>query len=1558
MQQISAALQAALIDIDARVTPRVLVDLFEFYEPDYIPGASGFDPDDAIEKFAAQTITWNGNAYRREVISRGDILRNMREKTNSVTLTFSNISRYLATLAQSQQIEGLFLVIRCVVPSVTDDSIVLFVGRCDKPSDIDKQTFTLTARQDFGNINQEIPPRVFEAEDPQGRTPDDPLYEGFRILPLSGSFSIPVTTASTSFFGRLFGRKKTTMQTRQWSSLDETPYGSVVPMMFGRCQMELIPIMFADIGSALIGVWVVGEGRVDTFSTVTVRSERLVLVTQRSAYGDLGGTGTNNVAVNPSTYPQGQIAHGYLSRTAYAVLSITGSTGEIVDEAPPITALVRGQRIPVPNSSGVWAGEVWSNNPVDIARFILTDSRLVRIDSGFMEDTVNWITHQHCDEALIDESNGEVSLIPAADLAQGGTGIRRFPSTGIINTRAILYYKLGDTSIIPEQVDNDYTSVDLLNIPTTFAITRLLRKRYTFNAPITDKVRAVDFLYKTVFPTAKLFLRINKRGKYELRSEVPSDATMLRAATVVGATAINVLDVTPWKLGADLLTGRLLLGFGLTTSEVRNVSSAVYSTSGNSVTLTASPTGTITATASGATLSGGSTTVQASGTVTIGGTPAAGDAVEIEIDGISITYTLNADDTTGTVAAILANHINATPQLRRYISAEWLAASPTIITIKCKHGALNLNSALLKAHSGPIADPTASPSLTASAGALQAGTYLVAYADVNSLGQTALSPQSSIVLTANQKIDIGALALVGSSRNWYMCVAPNSPYLKYVANTNGAAFSINALPVSTAAIPRGYNTTGEELIRVAMSFATNSQDIYPAWEAGRTVVIGDIYMPSTPNGHKYEIIDIPNDPILVTEPVWPTTAGGTVSDGNIEWQEIGATVLGQAGLTRANVKKDSFKWPLNRQSSVNQIKGNYRDFNNDAALTPFKVNDPVHQAKVNKIYPLEVDLSGVDNFHQTRRIANWLLAKNREGDWFNALATGPQGLILEEGDVICASDDSGGLVNVVTRIEELRIHPNHDVTIAQARRYSTLMFQDEVGADTIPVPTTLRYTQTVDSIAFFIDSYPIRDADALVIGFYITVSRDLNVDGDWRGWALYADYGDGYLQIAQGDVPAIMGVADTTLASVSDPSVFDRVNELDFTLQYGAFPGFDPSFTSVTETELLANPRRNLFRVGNEYVQAATITNNGDMSYTLSILLRGRFGTNTTELTHSADEQVVYLNGAEVLVPIDPVRLNQEYNYKVVTTNQDVADATAVPFTWTGGTAKPLPPSSVRGQRDNDGNLLILWNRATRTGAGMTSGTDVPLSEEQEKYEVEVYDGATVKRTMTAIVGMNLPAIMLGLDGTPTGTSKNNIESLGPAFTGHTAQTIPVTGNFFEAEMGGGVSPSFELSQFGFIAPNADWTDTANSNTAFDLLVVYTKTNLGGGVLRSTFQIYERGVLAGTYNYDSATYLVKPRIRVLLQSGEFRVYLNWTGASSVPIHVTGIAPTPPYTVGVHCSGTTFAYLRGAVMTIYPQPATVYSTAQETEDGLTAPVKLRIYQISAVVGRGGYAEATI
>lgn len=1556
MQTLSANLAAALLTIDARVNPRVLVDVYEFYPSDTIPGVSGFDPADAVEQFAPEELTWNGIAYRREVVGRGDISKSMGEKTNQCTIEFSNVSRYLATWATTTQIEGLFCVIRTICPTVTDDSVVLFVGRAEKPSDIDQERFSITIRQDFGNINQEIPPREFTAEDPSGRTPSDPLYEGFRLSSLSGTHQIPVQVPSTSFFGRLFGRTRTEYQTQQWSSLDSTPYGNVLPLIFGRCQMELIPILFADIGWALIGVWVVGEGRVDDFTDVRVRDSRFQIVTTETHMGDPGGTGTNSTSVS------GPINQGYLSKTAYVVISMSGTTVEVVDDAPLITALVRGVRVPLPNSSGVYGTAGWSDNPVHIARFILTDSRLVGIDQGFMEDSVNYQTALHCDEPLIDDSNGEVTLLTDADLPQAGTGITRFRATGIIDPKYVRHHLLGEPIDPPEYEPPIFDGFPIDNIPTVFPIQRILRKRYTANFPLTDKMRAVDCLYKILAPAAKLFLRVNKRGKYEIRTEKPSDATMIRSATAVNATAIPVLDVTPWKTG-DLLQGRIMLGFGLTTSEVRDVTSADYSADGNAITLTTSVTGGgVTSTASGATLTGGSTTVQASGTITVGGTPAAGNTITVTLNGIAIIYTLVADDSTGTVAAILASLINATPRLRRYLKASWSSASPTIVTITASLGVLNV-PVLLKVHTAPIADPTTTPVLTDSAGSLLAGTYKVAYSDVTALGKSALSPTASRTIAASKKIDVGAIALVGTSRNWYMSDAANSEYLRFVANTNGSAFSLTALPLPGAALPPQYNSTGEELIRIAMSFATNSQDVYSVWPASTLVVMSDIYLPTTPNGHKYQITSITTGITGATEPTWPLTAGGTVIDGGVTWTEIGATYLGQAGLTRANIKKDTFRYPLgSRQSSVNQVKISYRDANNDFARTPFRVNDPIHQAQVNKTYPMEVDGSAIDNFNQMFRIANWALAKHREGDWFDTFGTGPQGLVLEEGDVICASDDSGGLVNQVTRIEELRIHPNHDVTIAQARKYSTNMFSDDVGADIIPVPTTLRYVETVDTIVEFIDNFPIHDADGLVAGFYVAMSRDLTIEGDWRGAALYADYGDGYVEIGSSDIPAVIGTATTTLGTVTDTSVPDYVNSLTFTLHYGAPAPAPPPFATVTKAQLVSNPRRNLFLVGNEYIQALTVVNNGNQSYTISTLLRGRFGTDTTELTHTASERVVFLNGSEKLITIDPVRLNAPFNYKAVTINQDVADATPESFTWTGGTLRPLSPVNIRGTRNAVGDLLIQWTRRSRAGQSLRDFSNVPVAEEIESYGVGIYSGATLKRTILTNGRADQP-VLLEADNATTAAliNRNTLNSL----NGHKAWAASIQ-RFYEPSVvvSATLTVSGDLMYATIGLQDASFVPGETITKKYQVTLIQ---DTGVDYLR----VHESGVQVYSVALTAATGITTIRVWIEVVDGAARFFRQ--GINTSADNFTGYGPgAAPFYVGeeplllplrVMAATRDDGGAEPKVENIIIGGAStqaVYTAEQQVEDfGSTqSSVKTRVYQISSVVGPGAYREKNI
>jgi hypothetical protein len=85
--------------------------------------------------------------------------------------------------------------------------------------------------------------------------------------------------------------------------------------------------------------------------------------------------------------------------------------------------------------------------------------------------------------------------------------------------------------------------------------------------------------------------------------------------------------------------------------------------------------------------------------------------------------------------------------------------------------------------------------------------------------------------------------------------------------------------------------------------------------------------------------------------------------------------------------------------------------------------------------------------------------------------------------------------------------------------------------------------------------------------------------------------------------------------------------------------------------------------------------------------------------------------------------------------SRDVADASFVEetVTLTGKGRRPLSPVHVSGRRPTGtDDIKLTWKRRTRSGGDGWSQVEVPLAEANEAYEVEVLDGAAVKRTLSA----------------------------------------------------------------------------------------------------------------------------------------------------------------------------------------------------------------------------------
>jgi hypothetical protein len=139
-------------------------------------------------------------------------------------------------------------------------------------------------------------------------------------------------------------------------------------------------------------------------------------------------------------------------------------------------------------------------------------------------------------------------------------------------------------------------------------------------------------------------------------------------------------------------------------------------------------------------------------------------------------------------------------------------------------------------------------------------------------------------------------------------------------------------------------------------------------------------------------------------------------------------------------------------------------------------------------------------------------------------------------------------------------------------------------------------------------------------------------------------------------------------------------------------------------------------------------------NYQLSKFLRGRRGTEQHIGTHAANEICVLLDSRINRFVAPETRLGNTV-YRVVTSGLDLDDTTDQTINNTGVCLKPFSPVNLRGYKSAAASwdINLAWTRRDRFGSVIVDGTDAPMSEQSERYDVEIYstDFATLKRTIT-----------------------------------------------------------------------------------------------------------------------------------------------------------------------------------------------------------------------------------
>lgn len=214
--------------------------------------------------------------------------------------------------------------------------------------------------------------------------------------------------------------------------------------------------------------------------------------------------------------------------------------------------------------------------------------------------------------------------------------------------------------------------------------------------------------------------------------------------------------------------------------------------------------------------------------------------------------------------------------------------------------------------------------------------------------------------------------------------------------------------------------------------------------------------------------------------------------------------------------------------------------------------------------------------------------------------------------------------------------------------------------------------------------------------------------------------------------PATLGVTITDLAS-GTVFRFDRANVLTVKLAYG-------TLASMSEDELLEGTD-NALTIRNadggwEILQFASADLVAAQTWQLSGLLRGRRGTeHAMRDPVAAGSRVVLLDGAlsQADVPLSDRGIQRTWSYGPAPAPLSDSSFKTRLNTFEAVALKPFAPVHLKGTRNLSGDLSISWVRRVRRNGGWLNGTDVPLVEASEAYELEILDGGAVVRTVSGL---------------------------------------------------------------------------------------------------------------------------------------------------------------------------------------------------------------------------------
>lgn len=442
--------------------------------------------------------------------------------------------------------------------------------------------------------------------------------------------------------------------------------------------------------------------------------------------------------------------------------------------------------------------------------------------------------------------------------------------------------------------------------------------------------------------------------------------------------------------------------------------------------------------------------------------------------------------------------------------------------------------------------------------------------------------------------------------------------------------------------------------------------------------------------------------------------GGAIS-ATFTNDDLGAHVVGDEAPSKLTTRKiQDFELPR-------QVRVHYLSLSRDYEPGQQDSLPRIDTASVND---LDIELPIVLEDEEAAKIASVLWSDYWASRWVHEIVVDAKWHALEPTDVV--------QVPVDENYERMRITATTD-TLPNLRKFE--LQRDDDGAyisyavaESPPLSTPpLKMLSPVEVV--FLDLPALRDEDDNA-GFYVA-ARPVIAAGLFPAAAIMrsADSGSNFSTVSNVDSTTPMGflVGDT---AEGPTTIWDELTTIKVDMVAGALE-------SRTRDAVLAGA--NAAAIGGhgywEVVQFRNVAQISETIWEISGLLRGRRGTeHNVGLSTDGDRFVMLSAGTLTRVGLDLALVNKPMLYKAVTAGLPIDSATMQEFTGAGEALKPFSPGFITGERDTEGNLRISWIRRGRIGQTLAPGTDVPLSEEREDYEVEILDDAgEARRTISTL---------------------------------------------------------------------------------------------------------------------------------------------------------------------------------------------------------------------------------